>query len=499
MRNPRTVFSLLLAVTLLPAFLSGQARPKVTLNPTLSPPKSPVLASGKNFLPGAHIIASLDTQQIGEALADASGGFKNARINIPSGIPEGRHTMAFIDISNPQGYTVTLPFTIQTNWPQRHFDAQNTANNPYEWKIDTNTVKALAPVWNTVGKPQACMFNRAYTFDPAAIVMGGVVYYSNDAVGLQALDAATGSFLWGFDTTGTGSGNCGGEPVGDNRHTVMLGNTVGTVWAINTLTHGAAWFHPGFPFNNNGDEFAMLSAGTSLFVVIPSDGSLTSLGEANGGVTNWSLSLGSDSVGLPAWNKGRVFPFAYSDALAYNATTASLIWQTPVPNQCCAYNPVAGANTVYYTAEAVSLSNSSISAFDATKGKKLWTTSVVGRVQTAPALANGLFYTANTLALNGELLAIMALDKFGASPWVNFLGLTVTSFSSPIVANGVVYVGIANGKNSVVALDGSDGTLLWSFDFPGGYGRPSPLAVVDGTLYVGAPTPGGNSDIFAFR
>ena len=212
MRNPRTVFSLLLAVTLLPAFLSGQARPKVTLNPTLSPPKSPVLASGKNFLPGAHIIASLDTQQIGEALADASGAFKNARINIPSGIPEGRHTMAFIDVSNPQGYTVTLPFTIQTNWPQRRSDPQNTANNPFEWKLDTTTVKSLAPVWNTVGKTGACVSSVEYgdRLEPPAVIMGGVVYFNNDAAGLQALDSASGNLLWQFDTTGgAGKGKIG--------------------------------------------------------------------------------------------------------------------------------------------------------------------------------------------------------------------------------------------------------------------------------------------------
>ena len=497
MRNRWTVFTLLLAVTLLPAFLSGQARPKVTLNPTLAPPKSPVLASGKNFLPGAHIIASLDTQQIGEALADANGAFKNARINIPSGIPEGRHTMAFIDVSNPQGYTVLIPLTIQTNWPQQRFDPQNTANNPYEWKIDTNTVKALAPVWNTVGKPVACNFNSIHAFNlqTGAIVMGGVVYYVNDVVGLEALDAATGNFLWGFDTTGTGSGNCAAQPAGDNRHLIMLGNSLGEVWAINTLTHGTAWFHPGFTFDNNGDRFSLLSAGTSLFVGTTSDDSLTSLGEANGGVQNWSLS-GHNFGELPAWSKGRIFPSNEGVALAYNANTASLIWQTPLP-QCCGFDPVAGANMVYYSAPAAGLSNSFISAVDATKGSKLWTTSVPGTVPTAPALANGLLFTASDPGSRG-LLAIIALDKFGASPWVNFLGLNVTGFSSPIVANSVVYVGIANGKNSIVALDGNDGTLLWSFDFPG-YGTPSPLAVVDGTLYVGAPTPGGNSDIFAFR
>ena len=498
MRNRWTVFTLLLAVVVtLPAFLSGQSRPKVTLNPTLSPPKSPVLASGKNFLPGAHIIASLDTQQIGEALADANGAFKNARINIPSGIPEGRHTMAFVDISNPLGYTVTLPFTIQTNWPQPRFDPQGTANNPYEWKIDTNTVKALAPVWNTVGKPQGCLFyTGTKDAQPGAIVMGGEVYYTNDGVGLQALDAATGNLLWRYDTTGTGWGNCSAQPVGDNRHLVMLGNSLGEVWAINTLTHSKVWSHPGFFYNNSADIVSLLSAGTSLFVSTESDGGMTSLGEANGGVTNWTLF--PDSLGFSVWNKGRIYSSGgLQIAAAYNSTTASLIWAKSLA-QCCLLTPLVGANIVYYTTPGFQSSNSSISALDATKGSQLWTTSVPGTFQMAPALANGLFYTANDLQNPGLLSAITALDKFGGFAWLNYLGGSVINFSSPIVANGVVYVGISNSKNSIVALDGNDGTLLWSFDFPGSF-TPSPLAVVDGTLYVGAPTPGGNSDIFAFR
>jgi len=52
--------------------------------------------------------------------------------------------------------------------------------------------------------------------------------------------------------------------------------------------------------------------------------------------------------------------------------------------------------------------------------------------------------------------------------------------ASPVVANGVVYV----GDQDVYALDASSGALLWSYATGGGINTAP--AVADGTLYVGS-------------
>jgi outer membrane protein assembly factor BamB len=60
-------------------------------------------------------------------------------------------------------------------------------------------------------------------------------------------------------------------------------------------------------------------------------------------------------------------------------------------------------------------------------------------------------------------------------------------FSSPVVANGVVYVGSHFGSPNVFALNASTGALLWSYDpHQNVYSSP---AVANGVIYfaVGGP------------
>lgn len=62
-------------------------------------------------------------------------------------------------------------------------------------------------------------------------------------------------------------------------------------------------------------------------------------------------------------------------------------------------------------------------------------------------------------------------------------------FSSPAVANGVVYVGSKDGN--VYALNANTGTELWSF--PTGGGAYSSPTVVNGIIYAGS----GDSNTYA--
>ena len=78
----------------------------------------------------------------------------------------------------------------------------------------------------------------------------------------------------------------------------------------------------------------------------------------------------------------------------------------------------------------------------------------------------------NVFALNASTGALLWSYETGAP-----------LFSSPAVANGVVYVGADDGN--VYALNASTGAKLWSFD-TGCDVRHSSPAVANGVVYVGS-------------
>jgi hypothetical protein len=81
-------------------------------------------------------------------------------------------------------------------------------------------------------------------------------------------------------------------------------------------------------------------------------------------------------------------------------------------------------------------------------------------------------------SLDGNVYALNA--KTGAKLWNYATGSGV--WSSPAIANGVVYVG--SGEGSFYALNAKTGAEMWSFSGYG-YGDPSPV-VASGVVYVGS-------------
>ena len=490
MRNRRAVFSLLLAVTLLPAFLSGQIRPKVTVSPTFAPPKSLVLATGKGFAPTSLVTISLDTQQIGEALTNASGAFSRARVNIPSGTPEGPH---FIKVSDPTGVVVTIPFTILTNWSMRRFDPQNTANNPYEWKLDTSTVTALTAAWYTTVVP---------CDQTTAIVANAVVYYNSATGGLQALDSATGALLWSFDMSSPTSGNCGTSPAATVSPTgkglVFVQNQAGKVYAIDVNTHLPVW-----TYQNGGtfyDGYPVPVGNTVFLENLDGAGAVTALNRLSG-TLKWSIGL-VDSSNVEcqpyavAWRSGAVYvaSYGYCGLSKLNDSTGQVVWGNPVTGDAPLY-PVAASKMVY--AEHLGIASST--------GKILFDD---GRLDAAElALDNGQLYSVrgfySGINKTDDLCAFNATT--GSQLWcLTPPGSVPFADGAEIVANGIVYVGAETTiYQAVIAVD-RNGNILMQKVLAGasvnGY-APLPSAVVDGTLYVEsfASTTGDPATFWAFR
>ena len=116
------------------------------------------------------------------------------------------------------------------------------------------------------------------------------------------------------------------------------------------------------------------------------------------------------------------------------------------------------------------LSPSTVSGID-----EDWSYATGSDVYSSPAVANGVVYVGS---YDDKVYALNA--STGALLWSYSTGSYVTS--SPAVANGVVYAGSWDDK--VYALNASTGALLWSFT-TGSHVFSSP-AVANGVVYAGS-------------
>jgi len=137
----------------------------------------------------------------------------------------------------------------------------------------------------------------------------------------------------------------------------------------------------------------------------------------------------------------------------------------------------AVANGVVYTAFAAS----HLYALNAATGAKLWSFTPSGP-RSSPAVANGVVYIGS---FNGNLYALNAAT--GARLWSFNTGAAVDT--APAVANGVVYV----ESVGLYALNAATGAKLWSFA-PADSDSSSP-AVANGVVYAGS----GDGNVYALN
>src|SRR5208282_1624897 len=112
-----------------------------------------------------------------------------------------------------------------------------------------------------------------------------------------------------------------------------------------------------------------------------------------------------------------------------------------------------------------------------------WSFTTRGEVWSSPAVANGVVYVGS---LDSNVYALNA--KTGAKLWSYTTGSGV--YSTHAVANGVVYVGSLD--SNVYALNAKTGAKLWSYT-TGNVVDSSP-AVANGLVYVGS----WDNNVYAF-
>ncbi len=385
------------------------------------------------------------------------------------------------------------------SWPQARFDLANSGFNPYETSIDSTNAARLQQAWvrtddqssnaapavadniiymgcgaamcaveapNQVLKWKSRIPSGTITYSAAAVA-GGLVYAGTNTSGVvYAFDTRTGAIRWSFQTGGknvwAGPSVAGGI--------VYVGADDQNLYALDAVSGAKVWsFSAGTPIVNtpavvNGVVY--LGAG-ALYALSASDGRQL-----------WSgLATAAGVTASPAVSGGKVFVGVYTPGVrgtpnfyAFNAAGCGAAYCSPLWSAVVGLPPAAPGELDGIQSSAavangsvyVGAPDGKLYALDPANGSSRWAGPTHGAQTTAqhpsptpieasPAVANGVVYVTS---FDGYLYAYAASGcSTAACPWLFAASLDGgqgngyvsncwdTTTSSPVVVNGVVYVG----------------------------------------------------------
>lgn len=245
--------------------------------------------------------------------------------------------------------------------------------------------------------------------------------------------------------------------------TVYLSSNA-TLYAFRTDTGALRW-----TADIHGSGIPEPSPAVANGVVYAAGGGIVQALNAQTGAAIWSVQNGSNRSSPTV--VGGVLYIGSSDRNVYalDAATGTVLWTAgPLDTEVVSTPAVAGGK-VY-----VGSVSGPLYALDADTGEVLWQAPVLAGTFSSPAVADGIVYIGSD--------NLYAFDAgTGATLWTGYTGAPV--LSSPAVADGIVYAG--SRDRALYAFDArKGGDPLWGAKF-GGEIDSSP-AVANGVVYVGS-------------
>ena len=277
--------------------------------------------------------------------------------------------------------------------------------------------------------------------------VGGTVYIGSADGKLYALDADNGSLKWAFATGGainTASATY-------YNGTVFICSADKYLYAIDATTGLLKWKF--LSAGDMSDVTPTLHNGSLYFGVSPGGGGMYSI-NAQTGAVNWQKSYFYPPSNLTILN-GMAYVAQFSGLFSFDITTGNggLYFYNWI---CGPGNPMVINNVVYAGTEgSVTRANNALTA------ATIWNYSggLNDHCQhSGPTVKNGIIYSGG--AVTGYIYAMDSAT--GVMRW-SYQGNGM--FSSPVVANNLVYAG--NGDSYFYALDAYTGSLRWRFGDPG--------------------------------
>ncbi len=350
--------------------------------------------------------------------------------------------------------------------------------NTNETVLGVKNVKGLGLKWS-----HKLYKNHHQEVSSPAIVDRVVYIGSSASYKFFALNATTGRQKWAYTT----SYDVYSSPaVADGM--VYFGAEA-NLYALNASTGALLWSYPGGIWMNGSPTVV----DGVVYLGSDSDGEDVFALDASTGALIWSYSTGGGVNGAPAVVNGVVYvgygaicmlpghfrrPACTNYGVsALNASTGALLWNYTAAGPVTAAPAVANG-IVYVGAWGY------MHALDAGTGAELWaySTGCEGDAcdeSLSAAVANGVVYFGGES--DGDVHAVNA--STGADIWT-FPTNHPDVWASPVVANGVVYIG-DNWQTQgakVYALNAATGAVLWSHPLA----LTNSPAVANGMLYVGS-------------
>lgn len=195
--------------------------------------------------------------------------------------------------------------------------------------------------------------------------------------------------------------------------------------------------------------------------------------EVDTGARRWAYDPDDGVSTTPALGCGAVFVATLNGVVALGAESGDVLWRSDaIGSSEPEGSPVLDGDTLYLGGHG------GVVALDAETGRTRWTGGAEG-VEQGVAVTDRVYVT----SANRDDGWVESFTRDGDEWWTREVG---PAYTSPVVADGVVYVVTKNG--TLHALDAHDGSVTWRADVS--HGVTDPPAVADGVVVVNA----GNGD-----
>jgi outer membrane protein assembly factor BamB len=375
--------------------------------------------------------------------------------------PNGSQSLHRVTVTRPRRTSGGAARRARTGWPRLRFDNRNTGFNRFENVLSRSTVSGLKARWSrAVG---------AFTYSAPAVAKGSVYIGASDGR-LHALSAATGRSRWATETGPFAAAN---DPTVANGTVYVqsdLASRNGKVVALSARTGRVLWTAPtpgtGSP---GGGTNSPLVANRTVYVG-SGDRMFYAL-DASTGRVRWALRVDCDLFAGASVAKGLVyFASACGKVWAVRPSTGSVVWTATTAGSVDSSPAVSGGGIVY-----VGSDDHKVYALNAKTGAVVWTKNTGAEVESSAAVAEGVVYIGSW---DGNLYALDA--STGAVRWT---ARTDSGTSSPIVANGLVYIA-SSLHDAIHIFDARNGELIRTITIPNA-GSTTQLDVTAAHLYLG--------------
>ena len=401
--------------------------------------------------------------------------------------------------------SATSSATSSATYPTLQYDAQRTGN------VGGAAPETASLLWQSGEKTAGCVQAGPVVLDGRVFFTtwwsGGMGVEGNASDALYCLDEETGEEVW--NNTAVFGASTAAVAAAEGK--LFVGTHRGNFTCVDTASGEILWSrrveeNPSWC----GVGSSPLVFDGTVFVLTFSDGTLHAFSFE--GAELWNFSTGEEifKYASPSAYEDKIFFAGNSTAAAgqhgrhalyclnlstheeeWNFTTDTEVLGTPT-----IWSEGGEGGLVFFTTKYVFGKEYGIYALNATTGEEVWYKKHKSS-WASPAVSNGRLYIGGS----SDDTTFYCYDaRDGTLIWENEeMGGAVDS--SPVVADGKVYFGESKVNGTVYCLDAENGSVLWNYTlyippgFGGGFNSASPPAVADGTLFVGVD----NVGVLAFR